>query len=72
MCAFSWRDTTIETVVMPYRFFLLQRVQDAYAAARTPEQAQLASVLADAGLSEILSLTTTHKVVRENHLEVWV
>jgi hypothetical protein len=72
MCAFSWRDTTIETAVMPYRFFLLQRVQDAYAAATTTEQAQLDSVLADAGLSEILSLTTTHKVARVNHLEVWV
>ncbi|MDC6459815.1 hypothetical protein PQY66_05680 [Luminiphilus sp.] len=71
MCAFSWRDTTIETAVMPYRFFLLQRVQDAYAKATTSEQAQLDRVLADVGLSEILSLKTTHKVARVNHLEVW-
>ena len=72
MCAFSWRDTPIETAVMPYRFFLLQRVQDAYAKATPTEQAQLDRVLADVGLSDILSLKTTHKVVRVNHLEIWV
>ena len=36
MCQFNWRGLNINAVVMPYRIFMLQRIQDAYDALDAP------------------------------------
>ncbi len=71
MAAFEWRGATINSVVMPYRFYLLQRVQDAFAALRPAPQARVRAALAGVGLAALLDLKTLRRVERRGHLEVW-
>ena len=68
---FSWRGHEISTAVMPYRFWMLQRIQDAFAAITPEAQARVRIILDDAGLGDMLSLRTNRRVERRNHLEVW-
>lgn len=65
---FPWRGVTIDVGVMPYRFYLLQKVQDAADGAGPEVQA----MLAETGLTELLTLKTHRRIARRNHLEVWV
>jgi hypothetical protein len=69
--AFEWRGLKLETAVMPYRIYLLQRIQAAATAAPALERAAIDSLLARTGLSELLSLKTTRRVERHNNLEIW-
>ena len=71
MAAFSWRGHDIQTLVMPYRFWLLQRLQDAADALDGDAQTRLGDILSNAGLSDLLTLRTTRRVDRQNHVEVW-
>jgi len=68
---FAWRGVELTVSVMPYRLFLLQRVQDAIASAAAPVRARLDALLADTGLATLASLTTVRRVERRDHLEVW-
>jgi glutathione S-transferase len=68
---FAWRGASISTAVMPYRFYLLQRVQDLFDAAEAADREALSGVLDRAGLSALLTLRTTRRVERVDHLEVW-
>jgi len=56
---------------MPYRFWMLQRIQDAFAAVSPEGQARIRAILDGAGLGDMLSLRTNRRVERRNHLEVW-
>lgn len=67
MASFDWRGHTISTAVMPYRFYLLQRVQAAIADAGAP----MGMLLADTGLDAVVSLETHRPVERIGNLEVW-
>ena len=69
--AFAWRGIEIETAVMPYRFWLLQRLQDAVATSDAASQTAIRTAFAKAGLESILDLRTIRRVERANHLEVW-
>lgn len=71
MAEFDWRGHRITTAVMPYRFWLLQRIQDAADGADPEGRARIAAVLASAGLSDLLTLRTRRRVERAGHLEVW-
>lgn len=66
--AFTWRGHEVATMVMPYRFWLLQKVQ---AAAAACDGARLAALLDATGLAPLLTLRTTRPVERRGHLEVW-
>ncbi len=68
MASFDWRGHSITTMVMPYRFWLLQKVQAAAAACDDP---RLAELLAATGLAPLLALRTTRPVERLGHVEVW-
>jgi len=68
---FAWRGGELTVVVMPYRLYLLQRVQDAIASAPAADRGRLDALLADAGLASLASLTTIRRVERRDHLEVW-
>ncbi len=71
MAEFNWRGLTIKTAVMPYRFYLLQRLTDCSANADDADQKAIRSLFAETGLEPILTLRTTRRVERVNHLEVW-
>ena len=69
--AFAWRGIEIETAVMPYRFWLMQRLHDAVAAVDASSQAAIRTAFSNAGLESLLDLRTIRRVERANHLEVW-
>ncbi len=71
MCSFDWSGLTINAAVVPYRLYLLQRIQDAFMALGANDQALVRSTLEGAGLVEFLDLKTTRRVERRNHAEVW-
>lgn len=67
MASFDWRGHTISTMVMPYRFYLLQRVRAAIADAGAP----MGVLLANTGLHALADLKTHRPVERIGNLEVW-
>jgi glutathione S-transferase len=72
MCQFPWRGVNINAVVMPYRIFMLQRIQDAYDKLGAADQKQVDGLLAETGLEAMLKARCNRRVERENHREVWV
>ena len=64
--AFDWRGETIEVGVMPYRLWLLQKVQDVVA-----DNLELNTLLLETGLADLATLRTSRRVERANQLEVW-
>lgn len=68
---FVWRGHSIRVGVVPYRLYLLQKVQDVAARASPAERADMEALLAETGLSDLLTLQTSRRVERVNNLEVW-
>lgn len=68
---FNWRGMTNRTVVMPYRFFLLQRLTDHYEALDQTNKTAVSDLFSSTGLGSILTLKTDRRVIRKDHLEVW-
>lgn len=64
LAEFDWRGHVIASAVMPYRFWLLDRLQANVASAAEP-------VFAAAGLGALLTLRTDRPVLRLGNLEVW-
>jgi len=58
-------------MVMPYRIYLMQRVQDAAAALTPAQTATLQALLQPSGLHALLALRCRRRVLRVQHLEVW-
>lgn len=71
MAAFNWRGHEIKTVVMPYRFYLLQRLIDCVSAVGEADQKAIRTLFNETGLEPLLDLRTSRRVSRVNHLEVW-
>jgi hypothetical protein len=71
IASFDWRGHEITTAVMPYRFFLLQRLTDWVDGLYDNDQQAVRTLFAETGLASILDLKTTRRVERKNHLEVW-
>lgn len=68
---FQWRGIPLKTMVMPYRFYLLQQLQDSVAEASEAEQDVIGRLFAETGLAAMLNLRTHRRVERANHMEVW-
>ena len=68
---FEWRGTPVHVAVMPYRLYLLQKVQDAAESLTGSGRAGVDALLSETGLSEMLTLKTQRRVYRDNHLELW-
>ena len=68
MCQFNWRGLNINALVMPYRIFMLQRIQDAHDA---PARGAVDVLFAETGLSALVTTRSTRRVERENHREIW-
>ena len=69
--SFEWRGHMITVWVMPYRIYLLQKIQDVFDGALPSDQAVMSDLLDQTGLSELLTLRTSRRIERRNHLEVW-
>ncbi len=72
MTSFDWRGHEISTAVMPYRFYLLQRLTDWVEGLNEQDKRSVRALFAETGLEPILDLKTSRRVQRKNHLEVWV
>ena len=57
--------------VVPYRLFLIKRLQDAVADAGHDAGSAVRSVFADAGLDPLLDVRPRRWVVRADNHEVW-
>ncbi|MFK7918574.1 MAG: glutathione S-transferase C-terminal domain-containing protein [Ilumatobacter sp.] len=68
---FDWRGIQITTGVMPYRFWLLQRLHDDLAVASAADQSLARQAFGAGGLETLLDLRTIRRVERSGHLEVW-
>lgn len=71
MCDFELRGTKVSAAVVPYRLYLLQRLQDAFDAQSLEDQQAVRDLLHGLGLADILTLRATRRVERRNHVEVW-
>ena len=67
----EWRGMQITTGVLPYRFWLLQRLHDDLAATDAAQQQRAREVFRAGGVEQILDLRTIRRVERSHHLEVW-
>jgi len=72
MGQFNLRGQSITAVAQPYRFCMLQRVQDAYAALDARARAQVDGMLGSCGLSEMLTIRLERRLGRADNLEVWL
>lgn len=70
-CSFDWRGARIETVVMPYRTWLLQRIQDAYDELGATERESVTALLERTGTLPLVTTRASRRVARRNNREVW-
>jgi glutathione S-transferase len=68
---YTWRDQPMTIAVVPYRMFMLKRIQDSYAAASEAGQASIRRLFAAAGLEPLLLLRPRRWVLRRDNREVW-
>lgn len=71
LARFLWRDTEIKTVVIPYRFYLLKRLQDAYDRQPEDNQKTIRNIFNYTGLERILTIRVARKIERRGNQEVW-
>ena len=69
--AFNWRGVPITVGVMPYRIYLLQKIQDVADAASPADRAAMVALLAETGLADLLTLRADRRIERRDQLEVW-
>jgi glutathione S-transferase len=67
----QWHGQSMAVFVMPYRIFMLQRVQDAAQRLNTEQDRQLRDLFSRTGLSDVLNLHCRRRVLRQGHFEVW-
>jgi glutathione S-transferase len=68
---FRLRGVELESWVMPYTLYMLQRITDAFAALAPAEQVSVRRYFAAHGLEELLTLKAQRRVERRDHIEVW-
>ena len=68
---FDWRGHPMTVAVVPYRLFLIKRLQDAVAAADPAARQAVRTVFAEAGLDPLLDFRPRRWVVRADNHEVW-
>lgn len=66
-----WRGQPIKVQVLPYRLYLLQKVQDVFDGADAGGKAKIEGLLGETGLAPLVTLRTHRRVERAKHLEVW-
>ena len=61
----------MSSIVMPYRFYLLKRLQDEVATSPAAVGQELIQLLASVNMKELLDMTLTRDIGRAHNLEVW-
>ena len=67
----QWRGHTVEIGVLPYRIYMLQRLQHAFSNTTPAAQATLTDLFAKANLEPLLHARPRRRVERRENLEVW-
>lgn len=70
-CSFEINGVTINSIAQPYRFFLLTRFQDEVETLDEDDRAGVVALLQASDMSELLDVTLTRSIGRQNNLEVW-
>lgn len=68
---FKWRGEYISSVVMPYRFYLSQRLWDHFDDSTEDAKTAIRSLFATTGLEAFLDKRPSRRVLRQNYHEVW-
>lgn len=68
---FSWRGTSVTTVLAPYLIYKLQKVTDAWTALDDTGRTAVAPLLDAAGLTPLVTLKPLRRIERRDFLEVW-
>lgn len=71
MAKFNWRGASIASMVLPYRFYLLSRLQDAVERQSAKHQSAVRQIFEQAGIADLLNIQTKRRVERANNQEVW-
>ena len=68
---FVVRGETITALAQPHRFYLLQRVQDAFTQSPAKKQTESSALLERCGMERLLAASLNRRIVRSENLEVW-
>tara|TARA_B100000035_G_scaffold195419_1_gene166832 strand:- start:4495 stop:5622 length:1128 start_codon:yes stop_codon:yes gene_type:complete len=68
---FTVRGETIKALAQPHRFYLLQRVQDAFTELSDEKQTEINTLLEACGMKSLLAAVLSRRIVRSENLEVW-
>ena len=68
---FTARGQTITALAQPHRFYLLQRVQDAFTQLSDEKQTEIGSLLERCGMEGLPGAVLSRRIVRSENLEVW-
>lgn len=68
---FTWRGHELRVNVMPYRVYLLQKIQAVFDEAEPSARQAIQRLLEETGLTPLLDLRVSRRVERKDHLEVW-
>ncbi|MEO0590925.1 MAG: glutathione S-transferase family protein, partial [Pseudomonadota bacterium] len=69
---FDVRGTTVSAIAQPYRFYLLKRAQDEFAAMNEADRAEVTAMLEAAETLPVMEATTTREIGIKDNLEVWL
>ena len=69
---FDLRGVPISAMAQPYRFYLLKRVQDEFAALNDAAKADVEALLAACDMSDVLGFRLSRDIGRKDNLEVWL
>ncbi|MDE2463745.1 MAG: glutathione S-transferase, partial [Alphaproteobacteria bacterium] len=68
---FVWRGHPLRVAVLPYRLYLLQKIQAVFDDASILARGRMNTLLEETDLNALTGLRTTRHIVRKDHLEVW-
>lgn len=72
IAAFEVQGQAMHAAAQPYRFYLLQRVQDCFAAMSNVEQTQCRSILEECAMAELLDIKLSRRLAHKDNLPVWL
>lgn len=72
MGSFELRGVEIQALAQPYRFYLLERFQSAYANLSKADALEMDDILARAGMTDLLGVRLSRPIGRQDNLEVWL
>lgn len=71
-CRFEVEGQRFEAAAQPFRFYVLKRMQDVYAALSNADRRDVDALLATCDMSDLPELKLSRDIGRANNLEVWL